>query len=366
LGYVARVSAISPRVLFEQVRSTAGWALDGDPSSPKTSFRAALADVEAVERAYEADDASLPYFRALLAAHFCTVATFVPTDVDARIRHHVFEEMDEAKLAAACDVIDEASRWDVAIVSARVVRGVSGHDGEWFSVRAGALGRALTLGARHLVDRLSTAIDEELAREHAVLGDLLAHGDALDVLRVSTTIAHNLGDLSRVAEAWPNRPEHAEHRARYTRLGHAATERFGDRFARAGALNKAEMADENHRFLALRKPRALRRSRDLLLPIGPFFDDWGETIAKSPSIEERERAEIVGALVSIHESRPEQRGCLRALSAIHAHTPGGLGALEHMLPARLRKVLSSGPLRDALKTPRAVFEARMRKRATLF
>lgn len=363
MGYVAGVSAIAPRVLFDQVRSTASWALDGDPSSPKTSFRAALADVEAVERAYESDHTSLPYFRALLAAHFCTVATFVPTDVDARIRHHAFEDMDEAKLAAACDVIDEASRWDVRLVSARVVAGVSGHDGEWFSVRSGALGRALTIGASALVERLSTAIDEELAREHAALSELLAHGDPLDVLRIVTTIAHNLGDLSRVVEAWPNRPEHAAHRARYTRLGHAPCDRFGDRFARAGVLNKAEMADENHRFLALRKPRALRRSRDLLLPIGPFFDDWGEAIAKSPSLDERDRAEIAAALVSMHESRPEQRGCLRALSAIHAHAPGGLGALEHMLPARLRKVLSSGPLRDALKTPRAVFEARMRKRA---
>ena len=53
------VSAIAPRVLFEQVRNTAGWALDGS-IQPETSFRAALGDVEAVQRAYEADDASLP------------------------------------------------------------------------------------------------------------------------------------------------------------------------------------------------------------------------------------------------------------------------------------------------------------------
>jgi hypothetical protein len=350
--------------LIEQVRNTAGWALDGDPTLPETTFRAALADVEAIERAYASDESSLPYFRALLAAHFCTVATFVPTDVDARIRHHVFEEMDEAKLAAACDVVDEAARWDPNLVSARVVRGISGHNGEWFSVRAGALGRAITVGARDLAARLVAAIDEELAREHAVLVEL-TRGDPLDLLRCATTIAHNLGDLSRVVDAWPKRPEHDALRAQYTRLGHDKSDRFGDAFARAGVLNKAVMADENHRFLALRKPRALRRSRDLLLPIGPFFDDWGATIATSSSLDEKERAEIVAALLSIHESRPEQRGCLRALSAIHAKTPRGLNALEHLLPARLRKLISSGPLRDALKTPREVFEARMRKKATL-
>jgi hypothetical protein len=353
--------SIAPRVLFEQVRNAAGWVLDG-PVSPETSFRAALADVEATERAYKGSDASLPYFRALLAAHFCTVATFVPTDVDARIRHHVFVELDAEALAAACEVIDEAARWDVNLVSARVVRGISGHDGEWFSVRDGALGRALSIGAGDLAARLETAIDDELAREHAALVDL-ARGDPLDLLRVVTTVAHNLGDLSRVVDAWPNHPTHAVLRAKYTRLGHDKSERYGDAFVRAGALNKSVMADENHRFLALRKPRGLRRSRDLLLPIGPFFDDWGKTIAKSSALEEKERAEIVAALLELHESRPEQRGCLRALAAIHDNTSRGLSAFEHLLPARTRKLISSGPLRDALKTPREVFEARMRKRA---
>ena len=357
------VSAIAPRVLFEQVRQTAGWVLDG-PVRPETSFRAALGDVEATQRAYESDDASLPYFRALLAAHFCTVATFVPTDVDARIRHHVFAEMDAEKLAAACDVIDEAAGWDVNLVSARVIRGISGHDGEWFSVRAGALGRALAIGAGDLATRLEAAIDEELSREHAAVVDL-ARGDPLDLLRIVTTVAHNLGDLSRVVDAWPKEPAHAALRAKYTRLGHDKSERFGDAFVRAGVLNKAVMADENHRFLTLRRPRGLRRSRELLLPIGPFFDDWGKTIAKSGSLEERDRAEIVTALLELHESRPDQRGCLRALAAIHDNTSRGLHAFEHLLPARTRKLLQSGPLRDAIKTPREVFEARMRKRGVL-
>ncbi len=355
--------SIAPRVLFEQVRNAAGWVLDG-PLRPETSFRAALADVDATERAYEGSDTSLPYFRALLAAHFCTVATFVPTDVDARIRHHAFVELNAEALAAACEVIDEAARWDVNLVSARVVRGISGHAGEWFSVRAGALGRALAIGAGDLAARLEAAIDDELAREHAALVDL-ARGDPLDLLRVVTTVAHNLGDLSRVVDAWPNHPTHAALRAKYTRLGHDKSERYGDAFVRAGALNKSVMADENHRFLALRKPRGLRRARDLLLPIGPFFDDWGKTIAKSSALEEKERAEIVAALLELHESRPEQRGCLRALAAIQDNTPRGLAAFEHLLPARTRKLISSGPLRDALKTPREVFEARMRKRAAL-
>ena len=356
------MSAIAPGVLFEQVRSTAGWALDGDRTAPETSFRDALGDLEAAQSAYATSPDAPAYFRALLAAHFATVATFVPTDVDARIRHHAFVELDEPALAVACELVDEAARWDVRLVSARVVRDLSGHRGEWLAVRAGALGRAISLGARTLVDRLREAIDEELAHEHAVLREL-ARGDELDLLRAATTIAHNLGDLSRVVEAWPAREGFAELRARYTRLGHAPSAAFGDLFARAGAMNKAEMADENHRFLALRKARGLRRSRDLLLPIGPFFDAWGETVATHPALEHEDRAEVVTALLAVHDHRATERGCLRALAAIDARTPGGLRSFADDLPARLRQLLSTGPLREALKTPRATFEARLRKRA---
>lgn len=360
------MSAIAPRVLVDQVRATAAWALDG-ASGETTSFRDALRDMDALERAYPD---GISYFRALLAAHFCTVATFVPTDVDARIRHHAFVAMDASALADACNVIDEASRWDASLVSARVVSfegaRVSGIDGEWLAVRAGALGRALAIGDGDIAARLRHDIDAELAREHALYVALEARGDPRDVLRAATTVAHNLGDLSRVVEAWPGESAHPEIRAEYTRLGHGTAGKSAsarDAFARAGTLNKAVMADENHRFLALRKPRALRVSRVLLLPIGPFFDDWGRVVALDAALTDRDRAEVIDALLAIHVSRPAQRGCLRALAGIEAHTRGGLARLADVLPARTRKTLSAGPLRDALKTPTEMFHARMRKLA---
>ncbi len=357
--YGGGVIGIAPSLLFEQVKSTAGWALAG-PITATTSFRAVIADQEAATNAHDATPHGLAYFRALLAAHFCSVATFVPTDVDARIRHHAFAEMTEDELGAACDIIDEASGWDPQIVSARVVDGISGHDGEWFAVRAGALGRAIAIGASALTSRLAASIDVELVREHCVLSEIVARGDELAWLCAATTVAHNLGDLSRVVEAWPASTV-SDLRASYTRLGHAPSARFGDLFARAGAINKAVMADENHRFLALRKARGLRVSRDLLLPFGPFFHDWGRTIATHAALDERDRAEVVAALLLLHASRPEQRGVLRALAGINDNTSRGLVALEHLLPARLRKTISSGPIRDALKTPESVFLARMRK-----
>ena len=359
---------IAPRVLLDQVRSTAGWALHAQQRAGQ-SFCDALAQVDAAEQAWQLEPPGLAYFRMLLAAHFTTAATFVPTDVDARIRHHSFVSLDPEQLALACDVIDEAAGWDVRLVSARTVErarfGVlSGHDGEWLSVRAGALGRALALGAAATAQRLSEAVDQELERQRDLLAEIVREGDALDLLRAVTTIAHNLGDLSRVVEAWPGALASEPLRARYMRLGHAPGA-FGDWFARVGALNRALMADENHRFLALRKPRALRASRELLLPIGPFFYGWGRAVATHPALEARDRAEVVAALLTIHLGYPAQLGCLRALAGIDAHLAGGLRAVEADLPARLRKELSSGPVRDALKTPEAAFEARLRKRARL-
>src|SRR5207302_6296293 len=130
-------SGIAPPLVVEQVKNTAAW-LWADP-------RAA-----AVVEALTTDGTDrLAYLRVLLAAHFTTVATFVPTDVDARIRHHTWMEIEnEDALTAACDAVDEVAAWDARWVSARAVDltrdgdggSISGHDGEWLGGRAGALG----------------------------------------------------------------------------------------------------------------------------------------------------------------------------------------------------------------------------------
>jgi hypothetical protein len=122
------------------------------------------------------------------------------------------------------------------------------------------------------------------------------------------------------------------------------------------------MALENHRFLALRKPRALRRSRALLLPIGPWFDVWGETVCRSELLDDADRAEVVAALIELHLRSPAQQGCLRALAAIHRETRGGLGWYAAALPARVRREVGRGRLREAIDVPREHFEARVENR----
>lgn len=356
---------IAPTLLAEQVRNTAAWIVDD----------ASLPPVRAVRNAAELtprwqEDAQDPaYLELMLSAHFLTVATFVPTDVDSRIRHHHWATLPAERFEAALDAVDAIAALDARVVSARVVEldehtRLSGHQGEWLAVRAGALGRALSLGLEPHVARLRAAIDREL--EHEARCFVALERDerrALDALRAATTLAHNVGDLSRVVEQWPKSEAHTPIAERYVRLGHGKTDAFEGAFARAGMVNKEVMAHENHRFLALRAATALRRSPDLLLPVGPFFDDWGKTVATSRDLEESDRAETLECLLATHLRGPEQHGCLRAIAALHEHSPGGVDRLARELPARLRKLVTRGPVRDALGISRGVFEARMVKRA---
>ena len=136
---------IAPSLLASQVAATAGWALEAGLAA------STIRDAERIETLWKAQPGNLEYLRLLLSAHYLTVATFCPTDVDARIRHHAWAEMEDADvLMRGIDEVDAIAALDPRLVSARVLtdgdpggprdKTLSGHDGEWFSVRAGALG----------------------------------------------------------------------------------------------------------------------------------------------------------------------------------------------------------------------------------
>ena len=360
---------IANSLLVDQVRNTAAWLWEAPSAAALVAlFEAAYDEPESAGGAggEPAPDglAGVRSLRLRLAAHYATVATFVPTDVDAHIRHHHWMAIDDANVfAAAHTCIDEAAERDVALVSARVTDGVSGHDGEWFSVRAGALGRALSLGLADEAAALAARIDAELDREEQVFAAAVAHGAPRGRRSRSRPRSRTTSAISR---AWSTlgqtRSRLRSYRARYARLGHGDSASVVPRSYWPATLNKEIMAHENHRFLALRKPRALRRSRALLLPIGPWFDDWGELIGRTALLDDGDRAEVVGALIDLHLSSPRQQGCLRALAGIHRTTRGGLPSYVIDLPARLRKEALRGRIREALDVSPEHFEARMEKR----
>lgn len=370
---------IAPVVLSSQVSATAGWALedDGDPRGVGATVAAiTVRDAANIEAKWKADPGCLEYLRLLLSAHYLTVGTFCPTDVDARIRHHYWGEVDDAEeLGRALDEVDAIAALDPRHVSARVLvdgsadapreKTISGHDGEWFSVRAGALGQALAMSAggsaevRALVERLESAIEDELAREAGFFDACVRSGDTVRILSAATTLAHNLGDLSRVVDEWPRGAAADAMRGRYTRLGHEPDRsRFDGAFYVAGALNKSLMAIENHRFLAMRSAKALRASRALLLPIGPFFFGWGQVIARSLE-DEKDRADVLAGLIETHLSREEQQGVLRGIAGIADANRGPWDKVVANLPARLRKLATTGAVQTAIKTSEAAFLGRL-------
>ena len=342
---------ISPTLLLEQVKSTAPWAFGLAPPLPAVAVLQRAPEIEKRWRASGAGDED--YFVTLLAAHFTTVATFCPTDVDVRIRQHAWAALAGERLASAVARVEEVARWPVPPVSARhvVIDGevLAGHQGEWFSVLAGALGRALALSDASIVDRTTSWIEAELAREARLVTRARKDGTDQELLSVVTTVAHNLGDLSRVVDTWL--PAHAgsELGRRYQRLGHEDGARFDGAFLFAGDLNKRLTAKENHRFLPLRGPKALRRERAFLLPFGPYFYDWGRLIGSSKLLDDAERAEILLALVRVHERSAGEHGCLRAIAGIHGAFDGGVEKLGRLWPSELRSALQRGGVQLALR-----------------
>ncbi len=325
---------IAPKMLFDQVKSTAPWAFTKDPPLPAAAI---LSRAPELDKLWKDGKAGEDYFLFSLAAHFTTVGTFCPTDVDVRIRQHAWTELEGKRLATAIDRVFEIAKWDPRAVSARTVtvgkEVLAGHQGEWFSVLAGALGRALTLEDNEQVERTTAWIEKELTREAKLVTNARKKGSDQELLSIVTTVAHNLGDLSRVVDTW--RPAHMESEVgkRYRRLGHEDGARFDGAFVFAGELNKKLMAKENHRFLPLRVPRALRREREFLLPFGPYFFEWGQMIGSTKLLEDQERAEVLLALARVHERGPEELGCLRAIAGIHAGYTGGIDKLARLLPA---------------------------------
>lgn len=356
---------IAPSLLLEQVKNTASWALE---QASAESWQAHLRNATELDARFHNGDAREEYFSLMLSAHFTTVATFVPTDVDVHIRHHAWQVVtDAAELERYVARIDEAAAWDERVVSNRYVEDdadgvLSGHNGEWFSVRAGALGRAVQLRAEHIIETLASQISAELLR-HARIFEHARAVNPLDAMRVATLIAHNLGDLSRVVDAWEAKGPLAEGmRAKFSRLGHEERAPYGRTFVDAGDLNKELMAHENHRYLALRKPRSLRTKKEFVIPFGPFFDAWGERIGSDNSIDERGLGEIVDALIHGMNSLPKCLSFARALAGIHRRTKGGLDrVVKEQLPARTQRLAFAGPIREALRVSPSVFEARVRR-----
>jgi hypothetical protein len=201
---------ISPETLIAQVRNTApflearlrvtepGRLIELGNSSD--GFLRILANWQNILCASLTPEEQLQsYFALCLACHHATVATFVPTDVDTKIRGIVWRESrDPAVLRPMLRLALAARAWTEDGISVRSVRGVSGHNGEHWSAIAGGLGRLLELGDTASAEEAQVAIEAEIDREQSIFNEVAAERDAeLDLLRLAMTLAHNRGDLTQ-------------------------------------------------------------------------------------------------------------------------------------------------------------------------
>ncbi len=308
------------------------------------------------------------YFRLCLSAHYLTCGTPVPTDVDNQIRLKLWPKRLPLPVAIAmASLVLESHEWEFSEVSSRSIKGavgsewesekLSGHLGEWFTVACAAyaaLARYANPAAVELRQKLSLAIGDEVVRHSEIFGSLWRAHDGIGCLKASAIIAHNLGDLDRVMDMW-ELPPFDPLRMKFYKLGGSPFDserrlRFEGRLWVAGELYKekidgSSMALENHRHFALRKPRSLRRFPELVVPIAPFFDEWGVAIAQllygaGPASSDELR-EVTDTLIEGWARQPGTTAYGRALVGIASVVPelryDGVSSTEAAVLARSRE-----------------------------
>jgi hypothetical protein len=319
------------------------------------------------------------YFALCLAAHFASAGTFVPTDVDAKIRHAAwFEELPQEERRDMARLALGLARWDVSPVSARLVHvdgfadehgPVSGHDGERLSVLVGGHLACLAHDDAHTAAELEAAIEQELEREAAAFAAAeraAGSGASVRVLvDLATSLTHNAGDVVQALSSKSARAFAETAQQRWGDLARTGGSRFGGAFVRAAAIYREIGAPEGHRHYPLREVKALRTSSELLLPLGPLLDEWGERIARWPAFGARERAAVVSALVAGCRRVPGQDGYHRALAGLESALPRGLDdkeLAEHYDNAT-RRGLAETSMRKKLAVRRVSYESSVMKRA---
>lgn len=379
---------IGPRNLVDLVRNAAPWLFDGSleraprgaadapgrlsdlADSPTGWWTILLASERLAATAEPTPAERTDYFALCLAAHFASAATYVPTDVDAKIRHATWlEQTDADELARMADLALGLARWDVSITSARIVRThtgetLSGHDGERLSVLCGGWLALAVAGDTVRAAQFESAIDDELAREaRAFDACAAARGRELTTAALSAILTHNAGDVMQTLGSKAGRASGVA-AARFRDLARERFERYGGAFGRAAAVYREIMAPEGHRNYPLREVKLLRAHRDLLLPIAPCLDEWGEKLARFDAWNTAQRAQVVAGLVDGCRRVQGQVGYYRALAGFERVFPRGLEAptLLAALPASVRRELCAPTLRRLVGVRRESFETSLAKR----
>jgi hypothetical protein len=315
---------------------------------------------------------SADIFAISFRAHWLTLGAFASADLEhgRHLRLWQTKGQSEYSLSTLEQMSAEVLRayhWDFKPFSNRWVKSpisdgcIAAHQGDWLCVAVQAyvaIQKRLPEQALQLFD----LIQFELTREAKIYFEFKRAHDGLGLLKASSLIAHHLSDLDRTILASgldPNDPL-------YLFAFHAGAEtgsralRFSGALVEATKVNRALMLPENHRHFALSTPRGLKKSLKFLLPIAPFFDDWGRELAHAMS--PKELAEIIEILylgweeLKGHEKATMTYAYPRAVAGILEAAPGGLSALLPFLTPGIERHLISGLFHSLFTIPQSRFE----------
>jgi len=161
---------------------------------------------------------------------------------------------------------------------------------------------------------------------------------------------------------WNKGEAYESYRRRFARLAHENTTGADGVYQAAAVFYKAMMSPEGHRNYPLREPLALRKSADFLLPLGPFFDNWGRVVGSHKLLTRDDRAEVAAALLSGCKKIAGQFGYYRALAGMNEAMNGHIDDLASRMPAALRHELKDPAVRKHLGMSQQSFESGYRKK----
>lgn len=359
-----KLSGIAPNILLKHVENTAPFLFQGEleVSGKEREYLAKLIYYKKNLKSLQHIDLT-EYFHLCLAAHWTTAGTFVPTDVDNQIREGLWRhEQVGAHLPRMTKLTIESWSWNYEQVTNRKsynpARGqvMSTHEGTWLSVAIGGYNALIKNKRTELAQEIADVILAEVDKEEKLLLELRERRDHINFLRSTALMAHNFGDLDRVIDQWKMNPEDPFYQRIY-KLGHKLNEASNPILVYAGQVNKAFLAQENHRHMSMRQPRGLRKSHQFLIPVGPFMDDWGATLGATGLLNAEEKVEIIAAFLEGFERQDHAYGYPRAYQGMLKALPEGLESLARFLPSDMYQTLKKGNFVETGAQSKEEFEA---------
>jgi hypothetical protein len=368
-----KLQGIAPNILLKNVENTAPWLFEGEleTTGANRSYLAKLIFYKKNLKALAHIDLT-EYFYLCLGAHWTTAGTFVPTDVDNQIREGLWRHETVGRhIQKMARLTIESWQWDYEQVTNRksynLASGqvMSTHEGTWLSVAIGAYNALIKNKLPLLAEEVAQVILAEIEKEERLLIELREKRDHINFLRSTALMAHNFGDLDRVMDQWNMNPDDSFYQRIY-KLGHKLNENYSSILVYSGQVNKAFLAQENHRHMSMRQPRGLRKSHKFLIPVGPFMDEWGKILGESRILSNQDKVEIIAAFIEGYTRQDLAYGYIRAYRGLIQALPEGLETLARELPFDFYQTLKKSKFATTAEQPREEFEAMFKQKLEEF